>query len=117
MPPEDSDVARHGHATPTPAPMTCVRRESMTEAVQRRRVASLRLPRLDCGCRDPWPHTCLERPPSRRMVDAYLDAVLHLRACGLLAAPNIPAMQALWRRGGDERRLVSEIAAQWELAA
>jgi hypothetical protein len=42
--------------------------------------------------------------------------VVHLRHCGLLAAPNMAAMQALWRRGPEERRLVAEIAEVWELA-
>jgi hypothetical protein len=47
------------------------------------------------------------------MVDGYRAAVLHLRAHGLLAAPDIAAMQALWRRGGDDRQLAQEL---YELA-
>jgi hypothetical protein len=87
-------------------------------AWRRRREASRRLPVLDCRCRtaDPWLHTCDRPPLSDCMVDAYRDTVLHLRQCGLLAAPRLPEMQVLWRRSPEERRLVSEIAERWELA-
>jgi hypothetical protein len=51
------------------------------------------------------------------MVDGYRDAAQHLRALGLLPAPLIPEMHALWARGGTDRRLMSEIAERWELAA
>ena len=54
--------------------------------------------------------------PSEQVVDAYRDTVLHLRHCGLLAAPNIPAMRVLWQRSADDRRLIAEIAERWELA-
>jgi hypothetical protein len=80
----------------------------------------MRLPVLDCRCRtaDPWLCNCaMPLHVSDRAVDAYRDTVLHLRDCGLLAAPNIPAMQALWRRSPEDRRLVAEIAQRWELAA
>lgn len=50
------------------------------------------------------------------MATAYLAAVKHLRACGLPAAPNVPAMQVLWRRSAEDRQLVAEIAERWELA-
>jgi hypothetical protein len=57
------------------------------------------------------------RPPlSQQSADAYHAAVLHLRHYGLLAAPNIPAMQVLSRRSPEERRLVAVIAERWELA-
>jgi hypothetical protein len=80
----------------------------------------MRLPVLDCRCRtaDPWLCRC-DRPPltDDHMADAYLATALHLRACGLLPAPNVPAMQVLWRRRSPaDRRLVSEIAQRWELA-
>lgn len=82
----------------------------------RRRRASHRLPVLDCGHSDPW-RSWRPEHVSDLQVDGYRAAVQHLRAHGLLAAPNIPAMQELWRLGGEDRRLVSELAAAWELAA
>ncbi|MDH6247547.1 hypothetical protein [Mycobacterium sp. OTB74] len=85
--------------------------------LNRRRSASCRLAPLDCGCRDPWPCRCAEPQLTDREVDAYRDAALHLRHCGLLPAPNIAAMQALWRRGDADRRLVAELAERWWVAA
>lgn len=85
-------------------------------ALRRRRSASRRLPPLDCGCRDPLPCRCDDPPLSDRIVDSYHDTVMHLRACGLLAAPRLPEMRVLWRRGDVERRLVTEISEKWELA-
>ena len=62
------------------------------------------------------PDSSVQTPPSDQMIDAYRNAVLHLRHCGLLAAPRVAEMQALWRRGGEDRRLAADIAARWELA-
>lgn len=90
----------------------------ITDILARRRVASRRVEPLDCGCIDPW--LCRhpeDDPPPDRMVDAYLCAVAHLDSVGLLAAPRLPEMRMLWRRGRTERRLVGEIASAWELAA
>jgi hypothetical protein len=85
-------------------------------ALRRRHAAALRLPPLaPCGCiRDPGHdrHRCGDEITTS-MVDGYRAAVLHLRAHGLLAAPDIAAMQALWRRGGDDRQLAQEL---YELA-
>jgi hypothetical protein len=50
------------------------------------------------------------------MIDGYRDAAQHLHALGLLPAPLIPEMHALWARGGTGRRLAAEVAARWELA-
>jgi hypothetical protein len=84
----------------------------------RRRDASRRLPVLDCRCRtaDPWLCRCNASDLLSEHADAYLAAVKHLQHCGLLAAPNIPAMRELWRRSDDDRELMNEIAARWELA-
>jgi hypothetical protein len=51
------------------------------------------------------------------MVDGYADAAHHLLVLGLGPYPFIPEMQVLWRRGGDDRLLVREIAERWERAA
>lgn len=82
----------------------------------RRRAATYRLPPTGC-CRDPWTCRCDNRDPSERMVDGYRDAVVHLHVLGLTAAPRIPEMRALWRRGGDDHRLVRMLAERWEIAA
>lgn len=103
----------------TPATTTRVSHESMSRAflgqLRNRRAAGLRLTPLPCGCRDPWPCKC-DAPLSNRMVDGYRDAVAHLRAHDLLAAPLLPELRALWRRGPAERPVVAEIAERWELA-
>ena len=88
----------------------------------RRRQAAQRMEPLDCSgrCRDPLLSCRCEPPPpplSERMVGAYRDTVLHLSHHGLLAAPDIPAMQVLWRRSAADRQLVAEVAQRWELAA
>jgi hypothetical protein len=85
--------------------------------LRRRRAATYRVEQLDCGCRDPWTCRHYDGGPSERLVDGYRDAVQHLDAAGLLAAPRIPEMQIMWRRGGDDQRLAREIAERWELAA
>jgi hypothetical protein len=91
----------------------------MLAGLRRRRATARRLPPIGpCGCiRDPDfdRHRC-GRETITSMVDGYRDAALHLRALGLLPAPLLPEMRALWRRGPEERRLVAEIASRWELA-
>lgn len=84
--------------------------------LRRRRAASHRLPPLACGARDPW-RRCHDNPrPGEREVDGYRDAVLHLDADGLLAAPRLAELGAMWRRGGADQRLAVHIAERWELS-
>jgi len=49
------------------------------------------------------------------MISGYRDAAEHLLHLGLLPAPLLPEMRALWRRGPEEQRLVAEITSRWEL--
>lgn len=81
-----------------------------------RRRAAVRLRRLDCGCTDPSRHTCTTEEPSAVQVEAYFSAVEHLRAIGYPAAPRIPELRALWRRGPQGRRLVAAVTTAWEVA-
>ncbi|HKH51845.1 MAG TPA: hypothetical protein VKA77_08640 [Mycobacterium sp.] len=71
-----------------------------------------------CGCRDPWLCRCHEpdTPPTEKEVDGYVAAVVLLRAHGLLAAPLLPELRAMWRHGGADHRLAVHIAEQWGLA-
>lgn len=96
---------------------TSAHRTERLGQLRRRRAASCRMEPMPCGCVYPWTCRCYDGGPSERMVDGYRDAVLHLDALGLLAAPRIPEMRVMWARGGDSQRLVREIAERWELAA
>jgi hypothetical protein len=49
-------------------------------------------------------------------VRGYRRAARHLLAAGLLPAPCIPEMQALWANSREDRELVREIAEHWEVA-
>jgi hypothetical protein len=77
--------------------------------------AARRLPPLRCGCTDPWLCPCGNQPaePSQRTVDAYAAALRHLKAAGLAGAPLVPELRAMWRRGGDDRRMVGEVDGGW----
>jgi len=83
--------------------------------LKQRRAATYRLPPLYCV--DPWTCRHYDDQVTEQYVDGYRDAVLHLDAHGLLAAPLIPEMRALWRRSDDDRRLVRQIAERWERVA
>jgi hypothetical protein len=80
----------------------------------RRRQAAQRLAPLGCGCRDPL--FCRCRPPvserpalSEKMVDAGADAAIHiLITTGCAPILKTDVLRALWRRGGDDRRLAQE---------
>lgn len=72
---------------------------------RRRQQAACRLAPLDCGCPDPWPCTCTEPPLSDRMIDGGRDAALHVLECGQVPLLEMEVLQALWRRGGDDREL------------
>ena len=122
-PPDDDARPKPGHAEPVATKAPRYIRQNNPPHRQRRpetrREASRRLPPLGpCGCiRDPLHdhHRC-GGEITETMVDGYRDAVLHLRSLGLLPAPLVKEMQVLWRRGGADRRLVTEISSRWELA-
>lgn len=88
-----------------------------SSALRGRRDASRRSEPLACGCRDPWTCMCFDGEPTEKAVDGYAAAVDHLNSCGLAAAPNIAAMRVMWRRGGDDRQLVRDIASRWGVSA
>lgn len=84
---------------------------------RRRRDGEHRSPPLGCGCRDPWLCRCRDTQRSSEVqADAYRDAVKHLAICGLGAAPQVDEMRVLWRRGGDDRKLVSDLTEAWVIA-
>ncbi|MGH6683965.1 MAG: hypothetical protein ACRECA_08620 [Pseudolabrys sp.] len=74
-----------------------------------RRGGSRRLPVLGSGRSDPWWY----EPP----IAGYPEAAEHLLAAGLLPAPNIAALQDMWKRGGRSRHVARLIAERWERAA
>jgi hypothetical protein len=73
--------------------------------IKRRREASRRMEQLDCGCRDPWACDCSQPPLSEKMIDAGRDAALHLLGIGNVPMVKFGVLQALWRRGGEDREL------------
>lgn len=92
------------------------------EAWKRRHAADLRLPPLDCGRHsDPWVCDCVTSShsvhPSDVEVDAYRSTAVLLLNLGLTPSPDVHLMRALWRRGGEDRALVSTISSRWEVAA
>ena len=52
-----------------------------------------------------------------RQIAAYEDAAVHLLGHGLTPAPKVPAMRAMWKRGGPSRRAAELIAEAWKLPA
>lgn len=67
---------------------------------------------LDCGCS--WPCRCNHKThPTDRRVAGYRDAIAHLDAAGLTAAPLLPELRRLWRAG--DRQLVAAVTTRWEL--
>lgn len=101
-------------ASPSRGDLVTADAQTTVAAMRRRRAASRRLVVLDSGVSDPWqPYRAA---PSERQADAYVAAVLHLRGHGLTAHADQPLMRLAWRRGGNDRRLVDALAAQWRLA-
>lgn len=90
--------------------------EAEHEFTASRRRAARRLPPLGCGCSDPLIHHCEDDEPTDVQVDAYVAVVEHLSQLGYPAAPRIPELRALWRRGPSERRLVSAVTTRWDVA-
>jgi hypothetical protein len=68
--------------------------------LRRRRVASWRLPPLDCGCRDPW--TCKHYRDayiSDKQADAAVAAIEHLDLVGTPGLLDVDTCRAMWRIG------------------
>jgi hypothetical protein len=86
---------------------------TVTTAIQARRESARRLPPMECGCSDPWPRRCARPEPSDKGVEGYAEALAYLASHGLLGAPFLPELRALWRRGDAERRTVREITSRW----
>jgi hypothetical protein len=85
--------------------------------IRRRRAATYRLPRRDCGCVDPWTCRCDDRGPSDRMVAAYEAAAETLLNEGFAPAPFLPEMRAMWSKSNRSREMVRTIASRWEVSA
>ncbi len=49
-------------------------------------------------------------------VRGYRHACRSLLAAGLLSAPCLPELQALWSGSREDRELVEQIASRWEIA-
>ena len=77
----------------------------VADQVRARRAASRRI----VGG-DPWWY----EPPGER---GYPEAASHLLELGLTAAPNLPALRAMYKSGGDDRRVAEVIARRWDIAA
>jgi hypothetical protein len=77
--------------------------------LHRRRNTSRRLTPLECGCADPWPCTCNDDRPSERMIDAGAHAARHLLELGHVPLLKSDVLEALYRRGGDDRELAQHL--------
>jgi hypothetical protein len=75
--------------------------------LKRRRAAARRMPpySLECSCPDGWNCRCTVPPLSDNMIDASRDAALHILENGQVPLIKIEMLQALWRRGGEDREL------------
>lgn len=98
-----------------PIPEEAARINTLLFFHRKRRQATARLSILECGHADPWICRCREPEPSARQVDAYAAAVHHLNHLGLGAAPLLPELRQLWRRGASERQLVGAVTTGWEV--
>ena len=84
--------------------------EPRTAQLRRRRDAAMRSEPLGC-CADPWTCRHHDGGPSEKMTVAAHQAAQHLLDQGLTPMLDIDIQRRLWRRGGDDRRLVAELHA------
>ncbi|MCZ0731879.1 hypothetical protein [Mycolicibacterium iranicum] len=77
--------------------------DSIARQLSRRRIGSYRLPPLESGYRDPWRYD--DVPLTDKMVDAGRSAALHFLADGQVPILKPKVLEALWRRGGEDREL------------
>lgn len=67
-----------------------------------------RSPRLDCGCRDLC--HCTPPPLSGNQIDAWADCARYIiDTSGCLPILPVEVLRALYRRGGDDRRLAEKL--------
>jgi hypothetical protein len=110
--PDTGPIRKSAEATTKQPNLTAQPRQCAFDTVaglHRRRAASRRTPRLDCGCPDPWPCRCSEPPLSEKMIDAGRDAALHLLDSGNVPVLKFETLQALWRRGGADHVLAQKV--------
>jgi hypothetical protein len=120
--PPEKEAGPHTHGSPANAegPPTITSTASLSDArrhgwlpqLHRRRQAAADSRPLRCGCRDPWPCRCTQRPLSARRIDAGRDAARHI----LATTGNVPLLEfeilrALYRRGGADRALAEQLHA------
>ena len=76
-----------------------------------RHAAAARLGVLLCGCTDPWGHRdCRDPAPLTEVaLDGWVAAITDVFT--LQVSPMVPVevLRALWRRGGDDRRLAQQV--------
>lgn len=78
----------------------------------RRRAAAHRMVPLDCGCgSDPWLCRHTEPPLSDYALDGWRDAANHILASGRIPLVPLEVRRALYRRGGDDRKLAVTLHA------
>jgi hypothetical protein len=78
----------------------------MLRQLRRRRRAAERMVPLDCGCGpDPCLCHCNTPPLSEHALDGWRDAARHVLGSGMVPVLPIDVRRALYRRGGDDRRL------------
>lgn len=81
------------------------------QLARRRDAAHRSMPLACCRCRDPWTCYCHDngQPVTEHQLDGWSAAALHLLDNGLAPTLPIEVQRRLWRRGGEDRRLVSEL--------
>ncbi len=90
-------------------PCTRSCQQDTASQLSRRREAARRSVPLHCNCRDPWVCRCAEAPPSDATVDAGRAAAEHLLYAGCVPLLETKVLQALWRRGGDDRAFAERL--------
>lgn len=66
---------------------------------------------LQCPCPDGWTCRCTVPPLSEKMIDAGRDAALHVLESSQVPLLKCELLQALWRRGGEDRELAELLYA------
>lgn len=101
-------------ATSPTTPLSTNHNPEIRQQIRRRRAATQRLPFLGCGCADPWTHRCRCDDATPARVAGYVATVQLLDELGYTAAPLLPELRAIWRRG--DRHLVASVTTQWAVA-
>jgi hypothetical protein len=107
-PPDDEGPQRGPTSKGATTPHTD---KSNDTASRRRLIAAARCEQHDwSGFRD---SLCDARKPELT-VDSYAEAAQHLLERGLCPHADRPALQAMWRRQGQHRRLAQQIVTLWD---